>query len=49
MIELSNNYSKDEVMDILSYLYKGFDQEEFDSKYLSLSESFEVTLPENEN
>ncbi len=38
-----------EITDILSYLYRGYGQEEFDSNYLSLTESFEIQLPENEN
>lgn len=40
--ELDSTYSKMDILDILSYLYRGYGQEEFDSNYLSLSESFEI-------
>lgn len=47
--ELDSSYSKKDILEILSYLYRGYGQEEFDSNHLELSETFEIKLPENEN
>lgn len=47
--ELNSTCSKTDILEILSYFYRGYSQEEFDSKHLLLSESFEISLPESEN
>lgn len=47
--ELESSYSKKDILEILSYLYRGYGQEEFDSNHLALSETFEIKLPESEN
>lgn len=47
--DIDSKYTKDELTDILSYLYKGFNQEDFDGKYLNLSETYEIQLAETES
>jgi hypothetical protein len=49
LMDADSKYSKSDLTDILSYLYKGFNQEDFDSKYLHLSETYEIQLADNES
>lgn len=48
LYDIDSKYTKDELTKLFSYLYKGFNQEEFDSKYLDLAETYEIQLPETE-
>ncbi len=49
LFDIDCRKTKTSLTELLSFLYNGFNQEDFDSKYLSLSETYEIELADSES